>query len=148
MSGPNREQGVGEAMDRAEVLVVLGGVLAIGWVIWYFFLGERGQTRAAAGEGGVQRVKIVVRGGYDPARVVVQRGRPVRLEFFRDETSSCSETVVLGDFGISRRLPAHQTTAVEFTPQKPGEFTFTCGMNMMRGQIIVEDGKHEQRGEE
>lgn len=135
--------GIGEFMDNAEVLVVLGGVLAMAWVVWYFFLGERGQARATAGEGGVQEVKILVKGGYDPDRIVVERGRPVRLAFFRDETSSCSETVVLGDFGISRRLPAHKTTAVEFTPQKSGEFAFTCGMNMMRGQIIVEDGKDE-----
>jgi plastocyanin domain-containing protein len=24
------------------------------------------------------------------------------------------------------------------TPDKPGEFTFTCGMNMMRGKLVVE----------
>jgi plastocyanin domain-containing protein len=27
---------------------------------------------------------------------------------------------------------------VEFTPQKSGEFTFTCGMNMLRGKLVVE----------
>jgi len=62
----------------------------------------------------------------------------VRLDFYRDETASCSEQVVFGDFGIARDLPAFQTTPVEFTPDKPGEFTFTCGMNMLRGKIVVE----------
>jgi plastocyanin domain-containing protein len=49
--------------------------------------------------------------------------------------------VVLGDFGIARPLPAFQTTPVEFTPREAGEFTFTCGMNMMRGRLIVEEPK-------
>ena len=49
-----------------------------------------------------------------------------------------SEQVVFGDFGIARDLPAFKTTPVEFTPQKPGEFTWTCGMNMLRGKLVVE----------
>ena len=70
--------------------------------------------------------------------IVVKQGKPVRLNFYRDETASCSEQVVFGDFGIARDLPAFQTTPIEFTPDKAGEFTFTCGMNMMRGKLIVE----------
>jgi plastocyanin domain-containing protein len=86
----------------------------------------------------VQEVKITVKGGYSPDTVVVKQGRPVRLDFYRDETASCSEQVVFGDFGIARDLPAFRTTAVEFTPQKAGEFTWTCGMNMLRGKLVVE----------
>lgn len=37
-----------------------------------------------------------------------------------------------------RDLPAFKTTPVEFTPDEAGEFTFTCGMNMMRGKLIVQ----------
>ncbi|HXG65545.1 MAG TPA: cupredoxin domain-containing protein, partial [Blastocatellia bacterium] len=104
---------------------------------WYFF-GERERVVAAMGSGGVQEVDITVKGGYSPDVIVVRKGAPVRLNFYRDETSSCSEQVVFGDFGIARDLPAFKTTPIEFTPDKTGEFTFTCGMNMMRGKIIVE----------
>ena len=124
-------------MDGAEIGVVTSGVAAIGFVLWYFF-GEREATRASAAQGGVQEVKITVRGGYSPDVVVVKRGVPVRLDFYRDETASCSEQVVFGDFGIARDLPAYKTTPVEFTPDKAGEFTWTCGMNMLRGKLIVE----------
>jgi plastocyanin domain-containing protein len=123
------------------MLVTIGGLAAIGWVIWYFFLGERERVRANVGAGGVQQLKVLVKGGYEPDVLVVQRGRPVRLDFYRDETAACSDTVVFGDFGIARPLPAFRTTPVEFTPEKAGEFTFTCGMNMMRGKLIVEDGE-------
>ena len=35
-------------MSAAEWLVLLGGLAAIGWVNWYFFLAERGAARAEA----------------------------------------------------------------------------------------------------
>lgn len=126
-------------MDTAEIWVTLGGLAAIAGVIWYFFLGERRQVRAAAGAEGVQEIQVLVKGGYDPDVIIVEKDRPVRLDFFRDETASCSDTVVFGDFGIARPLPAFKMTPIEFTPAQAGEFTFTCGMNMMRGKLIVEE---------
>ncbi len=30
------------------------------------------------------------------------------------------------------------TTSIEFTPDRAGEFTFTCGMSMLRGRLIVQ----------
>lgn len=124
-------------MDPAEIGVIGGGVASIGFVLWYFF-GEREATAAEVGEGGVQEIKVTVKGGYAPDVIVVKQGAPVRLDFYRDETASCSETVVFGDFGIARDLPAFKTTSIEFTPEETGEFTFTCGMNMLRGKLVVE----------
>ncbi len=124
-------------MDAAETFVTIMGIAAIAAVLWYFF-GPRRRVAAAAGAAGVQEIKITVKGGYSPDVIVVKQGRPVRLDFFRDETASCSEQVVLPDFGIARDLPAFQTTPIEFTPSKAGEFNFTCGMSMMRGKLVVE----------
>ena len=124
-------------METIEIGVLIGGIAAIAGVLWYFF-GERKTVAATANDRGVQEVKITVKGGYSPDVVRVKQGRPVRLDFYRDETSSCSEQVIFGDFGIARDLPAFETTSVEFTPDRAGEFTFTCGMNMMRGKLIVE----------
>ena len=124
-------------MDATEIIVVGVGVLAIAFVLWYFF-GEREAAAASVTDGGVQQIKVTVKGGYSPDVIVVKEGQPVRFDFFRDETASCSEQVIFGDFGIARDLPAFKTTPIEFTPDKAGEFTFTCGMNMMRGKLIVE----------
>jgi plastocyanin domain-containing protein len=126
-------------MSTTEILVVMGAIAAIAWVNWYFFLAGSGSAAAAALSGGVQEVLIRVDGGYDPARVRVKKGDPVRLVFDRQETSNCSEEVVLPAFGIRKFLPAFQETAVEFTPQEAGSYEFTCGMSMLRGRVIVEE---------
>ena len=125
-------------MDSTEVTVVTGGITLIIFVLWYFF-GKRKAVAARLGPAGVQRVAITVKGGYSPDVIVARRGRPLRLEFFRDETSACSERVILGDFGIAHDLPAFQTTTIEFTPEKKGEFSFTCEMNMIRGKLKIEE---------
>ena len=124
-------------MDQTEIAVVVAGVALVALVVWYFF-GERERVEARTAGDGVQEIDITVKGGYSPDVVVVRQGAPVRLNFYRDETDSCSERVIFGDFHIARELPAFQTTAVEFTPDRAGEFTWTCGMSMMRGKLVVE----------
>jgi plastocyanin domain-containing protein len=120
-----------------QIIVTLLGAALIAWVVWYFFLASRAEARAEP-SGGVQRIRIEVRGGYTPAVVRVDAGRPVRLDFFRDETNPCTEEVVLPDFGIRTWLPAHETTPVEFTPAAPGTYEFACGMGMVHGKLVVE----------
>jgi Cu+-exporting ATPase len=78
-------------MTPLDWAVVLGGLLTIAWINWYFFLAEKASATAADGAGGVQEVTIAVRGGYDPAHLRVRQGAPVRLIFDRQETSGCSE---------------------------------------------------------
>jgi len=49
--------------------------------------------------------------------------------------------VVFPDFQASKTLPPFTKTRLEFTPDKAGEFGFACGMNMLHGTLIVEEGK-------
>ena len=125
-------------MNATDWIVLAAGLAAIAWVNWYFFLAERKAAAATAGSGGVQEVTITVHGGYEPAEVRLQKGVPARLVFDRQETSGCSEEVVLPDFGIRRFLPAFQKTTVELTPDRAGSFEFTCGMSMLRGRLVVQ----------
>ena len=124
-------------MTPAQIAVTAAGAAAIAWVLWYFLL-SRGPAVAAAVAGGVQEVRVLVKGGYTPDTIVVQAGKPVRLQFYRDETADCSERVVFERFKIDQMLPAFQTTTVEFTPTEPGEYPFRCGMNMLKGLLVVE----------
>ncbi len=123
-------------MTSAQIAVTLLGLAAVAWINWYFFLAGRSSATAVA-DGGLQRVRVDVKGGYTPSVVRVRAGVPVRLEFHRDETNTCTEEVVLPDFGIRTFLPAHRTTPVSFTPAE-GTYEFTCGMGMVRGKIVAE----------
>ena len=126
-------------MSPTEWIVLLMGMGAIAWVNWYFFLAERSAASAATTASGVQEIGIRIDGGYSPSTVRVKRGVPIRLVFDRQERSSCSEEVVFGDFGVRRFLPAFEKTVVELTPKDAGTYEFTCGMGMMKGQLVVGD---------
>jgi plastocyanin domain-containing protein len=140
-----------QTITTQEWLVILGGLAAIAWVNWYFFLAGRtnavaavaavatgGTAGGAAGTAPAQ-LTITVDGGYSPQQVRVKAGAPVRLLFDRKDTGSCSEEVVFTDFGVRRFLPTGQQTAIEVTPPKAGRYEFTCGMGMLRGAIVAED---------
>lgn len=122
-------------MDSAEIFVVVGGLFLSILVLWFFF-GPR-EAQKASNQSGIQQIVVTVKGSYSPDRIEVQQGKPVRLVFRREESNPCTEQVILADFGLSKMLPQGQEVPVEFTPEKSGEFTFHCGMNMVRGQLVV-----------
>ncbi len=119
-----------------KVGVTLGGLALIGAELWWF-LHKKPKVQQAETQQGIQEIAIPVEGGYQPDYIVVYAGLPVRLNFFRKDANSCLEEVLLPDFGIDAHLPVNKTVPVEFTPQKPGEYQFTCGMRMFRGIIEV-----------
>lgn len=125
-------------LTLSDIWAVLGGLVVIAGIAWFFWGPRRGGIHAALTTGGYQEAMILVKGGYTPDLVVVQRGRPVRLNFRREETSACSEMVVFSDFGKSARLPEGEVVPVEFLPEKPGEYEFTCQMGMFQGRLVVE----------
>jgi plastocyanin domain-containing protein len=123
-------------MDTPEILVTVGGLALMAFVLWFFF-GPKKNTAARQSSAGVQEVDVVVRGAYSPNRIAVEAGRPVRLNFLRKEHNACTAQVIFPDFGVVKDLPEGKPTAVEFTPEKPGEYAFHCGMNMVRGTVIA-----------
>ena len=83
------------------------------------------------------RIKITER-GYEPVTLRLRRSVPARVTFVRTTNATCAKEIVLPDFNIRRTLPLNQPVVVIFTPTNRGAFTFVCGMNMMRGQLIVQ----------
>ena len=125
-------------MTTTNALVLFGGLALIAGIAWFFWGPRSGGTRAAVTSSGYQEAMILVKGGYTPDVLVVQHGKPVRLTFRREETAACSEMVVFGDFNKSAKLPTGELVPVEFLPEQPGEYEFTCQMGMIRGKLIVE----------
>lgn len=82
-------------------------------------------------------VKITER-GFEPETLRLRRGVPARITFMRTTDQTCAVEIVLPDFGIKRDLPLNQPVVITLQPNKKGEFSFTCGMNMMHGKLIVQ----------
>ena len=119
----------------------LVGIILILVVIGLYALWLRVQRRqetAVVGTSGVQEATVVVKGAYTPNVITVQAGKPVALTFDRQEDAECSRFVTIDGVHIRQDLPAHQQTTIRFTPEKAGEFSFTCDMGMYQGQLIVE----------
>ena len=125
-------------MSADRWLVLASGLLLIGFIVWFFWLKRAPGVRAGETGGGYQEVMILVKGGYTPDAIIVQHGKPVRLNFRREETAGCSDKVVFADFQKATDLPTGQTVAVELLPKEPGEYTFACPMGMFCGRLIVE----------
>lgn len=125
-------------MTADRWMFTLLGTALILFIIWFFWLKRTTGLRAAETTGGYQEAMILVKGGYTPDTIIVRHGRPVRLNFRREETASCSDKVIFADFQKSADLPTGQTVPVEFLPKEPGEFAFGCPMGMFRGRLIVE----------
>ena len=123
-------------MDNSQIAVTIGGALLIGFLLWFFF-GPRTAAAAQRSATGVQEARVEVRASYAPDRIEVEAGRPVRLTFVRRETNSCTEQVVFPDFGIIRDLPVGRPVPIELTVERPGEYEFHCGMNMVRGRLVA-----------
>lgn len=125
-------------MTTVNLLVIVGGIALIVGIAWFFWGPRKSGSRAALASSGYQEAMILVKGGYTPDIIVVQHGKPVRLNFRREESAACSEMVVFGDFGKSAKLPQGEVVPVEFVPEKTGEYEFSCQMGMLRGKLIVE----------
>lgn len=125
-------------MSIAQVIVTVAGGLSIAGVAWFFW-GPRGDgVTAGITSSGFQEATIAVKGAYTPDVIIVEHGKAVRLTFLRQETAACSEKVIFPEFNRTAELPEGELVPIEFTPQQPGEFEFTCGMGMLRGKLVVQ----------
>ena len=75
--------------------------------------------------------------GFEPSSLKLKVGVPAKVTFVRKTDETCAKEVVIKEYGIERKLPLNEPVTVEFTPRK-GEFSFACGMNMIKGKLVVE----------
>lgn len=119
-------------MSGTDWAVVLGAALSLAAVYWWFFVA--GEAAAAVSA----EVVITVDGGYSPATVRAKVGVPLRLVFDRKDNSSCSEEIVIPEFGVRQYLPTGERTTIVVTPTHAGTIPMSCGMSMLHGRIIAD----------
>lgn len=86
-----------------------------------------------------QSVRIeVTENGFKPDRVSLRAGIPAQLTFVRTTDKTCGTEVVFPSLSIKRALPLNEPVVIDFTPARTGEVAFTCGMNMLKGVVMVQ----------
>ena len=87
----------------------------------------------------IQSAKIVVNEqGFEPAKVPLRADTPARLTFIRTTDKTCGTEVVVPALKIKKALPLNEPVVIEFTPANTGEIAFACGMNMLKGMVVVQ----------
>lgn len=81
----------------------------------------------------------VSKNGFEPASINARKGEKVSLAFYRTDADNCGGEVVFAQQNIRKTLPVGETVLVEFTPTEAGNIGFTCGMNMMKGKLVVSE---------
>jgi hypothetical protein len=99
----------------------------------------RSESAESARGPAVQSARITVGDqGYGPSRVTLRGGLPARLTFVRTSDKTCGTAVVFPSLKLRRELPLNQPVEIALTPQKTGEIQFVCGVNMLRGTVVVQ----------
>lgn len=117
------------------LIINIFGILLIVGIVWWFWLYKPAEVSSDAGE----LLVTVESGVYQPARLSIPAGQPVSIKFLRKEASPCAGTVVFSDLDISEELPLNKQKVVHLPALSPGNYSFTCQMQMYRGELIVTD---------
>jgi plastocyanin domain-containing protein len=82
------------------------------------------------------RVAITVDGmGFHPATIHARTGQPLELVFTRVSEAGCAQELIVPSLGVRKPLPMNQAVSVRVTPTS--ELRFACGMDMLRGHVVV-----------
>lgn len=98
------------------------------------------ETAAVAPEeNGIQNLHITLTNSapfYAPSNILsVKAGKPVRLEV-DGKAGGCRSVFQISGLDVQLLLNKEQNIT-EFTPDKPGQYTFSCSMGMYRGTLNV-----------
>jgi uncharacterized protein len=87
---------------------------------------------------GKQQIEMDIspRGSYQPSTLTVQENIPVDWTINGADFMGCADTLILPAFGVNTTLNSGKNL-IQFTPTKPGRYTFSCSMGMIRGTLIV-----------
>jgi RND family efflux transporter MFP subunit len=79
----------------------------------------------------------ITKEGFTPALTTLAAGVPVEIVFTRQTDETCAKEVVIPSMNLRQPLPLNERVVVPLTPTKTGPIEFACGMDMLRGTLLV-----------
>jgi len=125
---------VSHAVNRAPVAAVTATAPATANSAAVAPRTEAPPQQAATTENGVQKIAVKVGFDYSPSVIRLKAGVPAEITF--GAAQGCTSVVQSSDLGFQEDLSTGGKT-VKLQGLKPGTYGFACGMNMVRGQIVV-----------
>lgn len=87
---------------------------------------------------GASRVQVEVQSsGFVPNEVKVPAKRVSHVRFIRKTDRTCAKEVLFPQLGIEKKLPLNEPVDVTIPAGKARTLSFACGMNMLKGKVIV-----------
>ena len=96
-------------------------------------------TPAPVASSGVQEVTLeVTDAGFVPAEVTVAKDRPIRLTVTRKTDATCAREMIFKEIAVKHDLPLNQAVTVDLPAQPSGTLHYACGMDMIKGSVVVQ----------
>ena len=85
-----------------------------------------------------QTAKVVItKDGFEPGSITLKPNVPAKITFLRTTNDTCATSIVINEYKIKKDLPLNEPVVIDIKPTKSGEFSFTCGMFMLKGKLVV-----------
>lgn len=116
-----------------KILLNFIGFFLMIFIIFWFWLSKKKSIRPKE-----NKIRILVKGGvYSPSRIEISSEKEITLEFLRQDSSACSESVLFNALDVQKTLPLNKPVQINLGHLKPGTYLFSCPMKMYLGELIV-----------
>ena len=119
-------------MKKLKLCSVLAAVVLVGGGMVAF------KTNVVEAHTRTVRIKVD-KNGFSPSSIDVEAGHKLNLIFNRADNDNCGRTVVFRRPSIRKALPVGKDVLITLTPRAVGRISFTCGMGMYKGSILVSE---------
>lgn len=114
-----------------------GKVITVPFVVNIKANSDKAEVKNANVPEGATKI-TVSKNGFEPASLSAKKGEKLMLAFYRADAENCGGEVVFPKLEITKKLAVGETVLVEITPTESGELAFACGMDMVKGKVLIQ----------
>ncbi len=75
--------------------------------------------------------------GFEPASLTLPAGHKAKVTFLRTTDATCGTEVIFPELKLRKALPLNQPVTIELPAHSGHSLKFHCGMDMLRGTVVV-----------